>query len=138
MSIELAEVAHDAEDVQMGQDSLSGKRILIVEDNFLVAEELCQIVHNARGQVKKAVASSHAAIDALTDGKFDGAVLAVQLQDGTCVEVARELRSRRIPFVVVTGYSRDWLAPELQGAPYLAKPFNGQDLVALAIRHFSS
>ena len=122
----------------MGQDgSLSGKRILIVEDNFLVAEELCQIVKSADGKVKKACASAHAAIDALADGKYDGALLDVQLQDGTCVEVARRLNERHIPFVVVTGYSRDWLAPELRKAPYLAKPFSRDELVELAARHLT-
>ncbi|HZP98385.1 MAG TPA: response regulator [Reyranella sp.] len=117
-------------------DSLSGKRILIVEDNFLVAEELCQIVRDAHGEARNACASSHAALDALTEGQFDGALLDVQLQNSSSVEVARELAARHIPFVVVSGYSRDWLAPELRNAPYLAKPFNREELVELASRHF--
>lgn len=123
----------------MGQSrALSGKKILIVEDNFLVSEDLQQLVRGADGEVAKAAGSPNEALRALAEGVFDGALLDVQLRDGTCVEVARKLAHKKIPFVVVTGYAREWLVPELRDAPYLAKPFEGQELIALAARHFGS
>jgi CheY-like chemotaxis protein len=116
---------------------LSGKRILIVEDNFLVAEDLQQMIRDAGGDVRKASASATDALQALSNQSFDGAVLDVQLRDGTFIEVARQLERQRIPYVVVTGYSRDWLPLELQKAPYIAKPFNRKELINLGIRHFA-
>ena len=118
--------------------SLSGKRILIVEDNYLVAEDLRQIIHGADGEVGQASSTAKDALASLEGERFDGVLLDVQLQDGTCVEVARQLERRHIPFVVVSGYLHEWLAPELQNAPYLAKPFDRDELIALASRHFSS
>jgi CheY-like chemotaxis protein len=123
----------------MGQGKpLSGKKILIVEDNFLVSEDLQQLVRAADGEVAKSAASMGDALCALDDGEFDGALLDVQLQDGNCAEVARRLACKNIPFIVVTGYARDWLAPELRKAPYLSKPFDRKDLIDLAARHFRS
>ncbi len=116
--------------------SLSGKKILIVEDNYLVAEDLRQIIHGADGEVGKASSSAKDALASLEGERFDGVLLDVQLQDGTCVEVARQLQRKHIPFVVVSGYSHDWLAPELQKAPYLAKPFDRDELIAIASQAF--
>jgi DNA-binding response OmpR family regulator len=113
--------------------SLAGKKILIVEDNYLVAEDLRRLVNDADGEVSLATSNAHADLD---DQEFDGALLDVQLHDGTCIDIARQLARRHIPFVIVTGYARSWLAPELQQAPYLAKPFDGAQLVELAARHF--
>ena len=120
----------------MGQP-LWGKKILIVEDNLLVAEDLRELVRGAGGLVKRMCASRKDALAALTKEKFDGALLDVQLQDGTCVEVARHLPNKNIPFIVVTGYAHDWLASELQRAPYIEKPFEAAELTAIAARHFA-
>ncbi len=122
----------------MGQRKpLSGKKILIVEDDFLMAEELLQLVRRADCDRATAFASVRSALAALANEDFDGALLDGHLQDGMSTDVARQLVSRRIPFIVVTGYLRDWLPSELRDAPYLAKPVDPEVLIELAARHFS-
>ena len=115
---------------------LAGKKVLIVEDNYLIAEELRHLVQRAQGLVARTVSSAAQALQALADEQFDGVLLDVQLQDGSSIEVAKTLEQRGIPFVVVTGYGRDWLDPPLRTAPYLAKPYRASRLMALAARHF--
>ena len=116
--------------------SLSGKTILVVEDNFLVAQDLQEIVCSEQGNVRGATGSAQQAMAALAVAPVDGVLLDAKLHEGSSVVLARDLERRRIPFIVVSGYARDELEPELRKAPYLAKPFGREELVALAARHF--
>jgi DNA-binding response OmpR family regulator len=58
----------------------------------------------------------------------DVAVLDTRLQDGSCWELAVELRRRGIPFVVYSG-AIDTHVTELAGAPWVAKPALGKALL---------
>jgi CheY-like chemotaxis protein len=116
---------------------LSGKRILIVEDNFLVAEDLAEVVRAAGGRAQHVSASEKDALVALMNEVFDGVLLDVQLQEGDSIEVARHLVSRHIPFIVVTGYERERLALKLRHVPYVGKPYGRKELTAMAVRHFA-
>ncbi len=112
-------------------------KILVVEDDFLLVAHVQKIIGGAGGDATRAVASVSRAVAVLENEEFDGVLLDGQLADGMSTEVARQLATRHIPFVVVTGQSREWLSSELQSAPYLAKPFDPDELVELAARHFT-
>ena len=109
MAVERAEVA--------------GQRILIVEDEFLIALDIedalgelgCEIVGPAA-----TVADAMKLIEAMPP---DAAVLDVRLGDGSTVPIAQELQRRGVPYVVLTGYERQQVDdPVLRNAPMLAKP----------------
>ena len=57
------------------------------------------------------------------------AILAVHLRDGTCVDLARELRERNVPMIVYSGERRQ-AVPELQDAEWLEKPASPERLLA--------
>src|SRR5215207_9147833 len=57
------------------------------------------------------------------------AILAVHLRDGTCVDLARELRERDVPMIVYSG-ERKQAVPELQDAEWLQKPASPETLLA--------
>ncbi len=85
-------------------DMLSGLRVLIVEDEVLLAEDLSAIVTEAEGAVvgpSFTVADARALLKSGTS--FDAAVLDVNLSDGTITPVLESLRARRIPTLVYTG-----------------------------------
>ena len=116
---------------------LSGKTILVVEDHFLVAEDMRQCIVEAGGTAEHVVASEKEALDIVNHDEIDGALLDVDLRDHVKpVELARQLAARSIPFIVVTGYERRWLPRELQKAPYIRKPYTHEELTDLASRHF--
>jgi DNA-binding NtrC family response regulator len=62
----------------------------------------------------------------------DGVLLDVRLREGSAVEVAKALQKRGVPFVVMSGYSRDTLPSELRKAPFVAKPMSESELIDTA------
>jgi two-component SAPR family response regulator len=106
---------------------LQGSQILIVEDDYLIAADLRQLVEEAGGTVLAHV-SRQAEADPYIDGQLDAALLDVHLADGFVDRIALRLLKRRI--LVVTGYDRETLSPPLRKAAYVQKPICRQDFVA--------
>jgi DNA-binding response OmpR family regulator len=111
---------------------LHGKRVLIVEDDFLIAESLSHAIADYGFTAVGPVETADRAVRLIGQEPPDGALLDVGLREGNAVEVAKALRARGVPFVVVTGYSRDILPPELKRAPFVAKPMTEADLIDTA------
>ena len=101
---------------------LNGKSVLIVEDNFLVAEDLRCTVEQAGGTVVGPVADASQALEVAKKEQIDVALLDVGLRGQSSSAVAVALAYRLIPFILITGYVRDALPPDMENALYLAKP----------------
>jgi CheY-like chemotaxis protein len=110
------------------------RRILVVEDDFLVATLLAEILDSAGLEVVGPVAHLAAALDAAASEDFDLAVLDVNLGGQTVYPVAEVLDARRVPFVFVTAYSRDALPSVFCGRPHLGKPFARKELIGTVAR----
>jgi CheY-like chemotaxis protein len=110
---------------------LNGKAVLIVEDEFLLAEDLRCTVEQAGGTIVGPIADASEALTAAREGRFDVALLDVGLKDQSSVAVARALAYRLIPFILITGYVRDALPPEMENALYLAKPVVADALLSV-------
>jgi len=111
-------------------DPLTGLRLLVVEDEALVAmaledmlDDLGCVVVDVAGTVSRGVAL--AANDDLT---FDGAILDVNLGGEKVYPVAERLEARGVPFVFCTGYGLDGIARHFAHVPTLAKPYNQRQL----------
>lgn len=110
--------------------SLRGTRILIVEDNYVVADALKYLIDGYEGQVIGIVPSVERALTALAGGGVDIAVLDINLRGTSVVPVANRLRVEGIPFVFLTGYGDGELLPEdMRHLPRLDKPVDGERLV---------
>ena len=112
----------------MANKSMSGRQILVVEDDMLIrltledmlAELGCESVSTA-GTVEQAMC--------LIDmHKFDAATLDVNLGDMSGYSVADALAARGVPFVFSTGYGAHFLRDGYQERPILKKPFGFEDL----------
>jgi two-component system, chemotaxis family, sensor kinase Cph1 len=101
----------------------TGARILLVEDEVLVAAEITMRLEGA-GHVVAATASSlRAAEAAATKADIDAALLDVNLGGELSFPVADLLVARGLPFVFVTGYQPDGLIPDrFNSAPVVRKP----------------
>lgn len=107
-------------------NSLIGKRVLVVEDEALVAELVLDILGDmgALGVVAESVPQ---ALEVLCRQGFDAAVLDVNLHGQASWPVARSLRQHDIPYLVVSGYG---VPPdEIPGAHVLAKPYSVNDFM---------
>lgn len=112
----------------MGQ--ADGKRLLVVEDEFLIAFDLQGLLERA-GHLVVGPAGSVAEGLALLDGApLDGALLDINLQGEKVTALADALAVRGVPFLFLSGYGTSELPPGHDGATVLAKPFNESELLA--------
>ena len=84
---------------------MSGRKVLLVEDEYFIAEDMARMFE-ARGiLVVGPVASVDAALDIIDETDvLDGVVLDVNLQGEMAYPVADVLVTRGVPFVFATGY----------------------------------
>jgi DNA-binding LytR/AlgR family response regulator len=110
--------------VDSGAD-LAGLRILIVEDEFLLAMELETLLQQRGCMVLGPVSSVGQALTMLDGEQPDIALLDVNLKGERATPVAAALHARGVPFILITGYSVLQLSePELRAAPRIDKPVN--------------
>ena len=113
---------------------LGGRRILIVEDEALLAVLAQDELLEAGAQIVGPAASVGEALRLIemtaTDGGLSAAVLDVKLVGEEVDTVAGRLAALGVPFVFATGYSNDDVMAEHTAAPVLHKPFDPQKLVA--------
>jgi CheY-like chemotaxis protein len=113
---------------------LTGRRILVVEDEALVAMLVEDALLDAGALVIGPAATVAEALALLDLETPDAAVLDLNLAGETSTPVADALALRGIPFVVATGYGADGLPPGHITVPVLAKPYDPDDLTAALTR----
>lgn len=105
--------------------------VLVIEDDPLLGLDLSDALSHAGFRPAGPVATLTEAAREVSRRTPDVAILDVRLADGLSSGLARELRRRRVPFVVHSACRRDGaLCPELRDAPWLAKPAWPPDVVA--------
>ncbi|CAN5275149.1 hypothetical protein BH10PSE6_BH10PSE6_19550 [soil metagenome] len=105
--------------------SLSGRRVLVVDDEFFVAVHIETLLEDFGCEVVGPVATIEEALALVGSEKLDGALLDANLNGISSAPIAAELRDRAIPFLVITGYGQLALADAaLNSAPRLSKPFD--------------
>ncbi|UYY57518.1 response regulator [Sphingomonas sp. S2-65] len=116
----------------MAEPALEGMRILVVEDEYLLADDLRDALTEAGAVVLGPVPSVGEA-QALIAGEalIDAAVLDINLRGEMVFPVADTLRARGVPFAFATGYDQ-WALPErFTGAPRVEKPLKGAKVMSL-------
>lgn len=103
---------------------LSGRRILVVEDESLVAMLLETILEDM-GCTPIGPASSVEEGEAMArdTADLDAALLDVNVAGRQVFPVAEALKARGVPFVFSTGYGESGLPDEWRGNPTIQKPF---------------
>lgn len=110
------------------EKSLEGRRILVVEDEFLIAMEVEDILRALGAEVVGPFGRLEPALEAVQKEVLDGAVLDVRLGGDTSEQVAAVLVSRDVPVLLTTGYEGEQLPPVLRSLPRLRKPFDERAL----------
>src|SRR5690606_27173791 len=114
----------------------SGQRILIVEDEPLIAMDLAASLAEAGFEVVGPAGRIDEALRLIGRARFDGALMDANLGGQAVDELAAALTRRNIPFAFVTGYGRESLPTAFAAAPMLTKPVDTAALVKLARRLF--
>ncbi|MDX2166306.1 MAG: response regulator [Deltaproteobacteria bacterium] len=110
--------------------SLRGVRILIVEDNFVVADALKFLIEGYEGEVVAMAPNLERAFAALARHPVDVSVLDINLNETSVVPLADALHSEGRRFVFLSGYGDlDLLPAHLRDRPRLDKPVEPERLV---------
>jgi CheY-like chemotaxis protein len=106
-------------------------RVLIIENDFLIAEMINDIVRDLGYTVTRTVHRLPSALKELSKENFDGALVNIGIDEQKHgVEIADILTEMGVPFGFVTGYGHA-LAERHAHVPLLQKPFNAEQLRAL-------
>jgi CheY-like chemotaxis protein len=110
---------------------LSGLRVLLLEDEALIALDVEQLCRDAGAADVTVVHDlSQLGEGGVQPGDHDAAVIDVMLRGTPTVEAARRLKADGMPFVFATGYvDRSDIFDEFPGITVVGKPYAGEDLV---------
>jgi DNA-binding response OmpR family regulator len=115
----------------MMTDGVAGSRVLVVEDETLIAFEIESTLEALGCTIVGPVSSLKRALQQARETQLDAAILDVPVRGGKIFPVAEQLLARDIPFVLASGYG-DWALPRtLQGCSRLTKPFTPAELEEL-------
>jgi two-component sensor histidine kinase/DNA-binding response OmpR family regulator len=118
----LARNGGDGNGAVVGLKRAERPRVLLVEDEALVAMMIGESLTEFGFQVIGPMATASEALAAARDQHFDAAVLDINLGDGLVYTVAEILMKRGTPFIFVTGYDADSVDPRFSGVTILQKP----------------
>ena len=116
-------------------DALSGKRVLLVEDEAFIAFDLTFALERVGVDVVHARTLAQA-LHAVSEQEFDAAILDVTLgTDQTCRPVADELDTKGTPYIIHSGdLARHGEVLETLDAPIIPKPAQANDVVSALAR----
>src|SRR5262245_34414572 len=108
--------------------------ILIVEDDAIIALDFEDTILGFGAKTVRTAGNVARALQLIADRAPDFALLDIGLVSEKSFTVAERLQALQIPFVFITGYSRDvGLPPALMGTPMLPKPCTS-DVLQAALR----
>jgi len=109
---------------------MAATRILVVEDEFLIALDIAGVLEQAGLSVVGPAGTVRDALQAIERDVVHGALLDAHLAGEPVGRIADALKARGIPFAFVSGYGREQLPPAYRAVPLVKKPFTGKDLLA--------
>ena len=111
---------------------LAGKRVLVVEDEPLVALDIVAALEGAGVDVVGSAGTAKEALHIIDNTLLDAALLDANLRGHPVGEIAAALAARNVPFLFVTGYGRENLPRAFAKTAVLSKPFSQEQLIAAA------
>jgi CheY-like chemotaxis protein len=112
------------------QKALSGCRILIVEDDSLLAFDIAEFLEDVGARSVGPFATMVEALDGMS--KFDavdGAILDIGLGDQTSYPLAEALQTTGIPFLFLSGTNRVSLPTRFERTSHVLKPHSEAELL---------
>ena len=111
------------------EPNLTGQRVLVVEDEWIIADDLAQALRDYKAEVVGPAPTLSSALSLLAaEPGLTGAVIDVNLRGAMAYPLADELQRRGVPVVLATGYEPESIPPRYAGLPRCHKP-----LIAAAV-----
>lgn len=118
---------------------LEGLKVLIVEDNLLLAEVTRILLEESGCQVVGPAGWLQRGLELAEREPLDGAILDINLHGEMSFAIAEVLRARGVPFIFVTGYEDRSIVPlAFRSAPRLDKPVADEHLMTVMVAAFTA
>ena len=116
----------------MSDRQLEGQRILIVEDEYLIADDLRDALVVAGAEVLGPAPNVDVAVSLIAGSQqIDAALLDINLRGTMVFDVADTLVARGVPIAFATGYDH-WAIPDrFADVPRLEKPIKARQVLAV-------
>lgn len=115
-------------------ESLADLDILVVEDEFLIAQTIASSMEGAGARNVESAESLAQAHVILSEKWFDAAVLDIRLIDGESWDIASALSARGVSVVIYSGHIHAELEKKAPSAVLLPKPATPNQLVDAVMR----
>lgn len=112
---------------------LSGYSVLVIEDDFYLADDAQMALEAAGASVIGPVGNTDDALVLIATTRPDIALVDVNLGKGASFESAAALRASGIPFLFLTGYDANVIPAEYADAPRLQKPVDKRSLLTALV-----
>lgn len=112
-----------------GEADLSGRCILVVEDDYYLATDTARALQGAGAQVLGPVSTEADARDALEEQRPDAVVVDINFGSGPSFKFAEYLKDSGIPFVFTTGYDPEVIPAEFERIERLQKPVQLRQII---------
>ena len=117
------------------RDGLKGRRILVAEDEFFIADEVVQALEGEGAEVIGPAPTVAQVLSlAQAEGRIDGAVLDVNLNGEMVWPALAALLARGVPVLLATGYDAAVVPANYAHLPRCAKPVAMSDLTRALTR----
>jgi len=118
---------------------LTGLQIAVVEDEFLIARDICETLSALGAEVIGPFPTVTRALAGLADHEPMAVLLDLNLVGQSSLPVAQYLAQRHIPFLILTGYGANMITDDvLRAAPMVPKPFDEENLISRLLGLLSS
>lgn len=119
--------------------TLRGRRVLVVEDEYMIAQEIADALADAGADILGPIPRLvDAARLIASEDRIDGALLDVNLGNEPIWPVLDALLARDVRLVLATGYDASAIPSAYADLPRLEKPASGKDLVRALARSLAA
>jgi hypothetical protein len=117
---------------------LAGRRILLAEDEGIIALELERMLVDLGCDVIGPVASIEGVLENAERGGFDGAVLDINLRGRQISEIMPKLQKLGLRLIITSGYDMTLFPPPFRALPRIPKPFDEREVRRVCERVFAN
>jgi DNA-binding NtrC family response regulator len=111
--------------------SLNGARILILEDEFFLADDLARALREAGAEPVGPASNMEQAENLVAREHLDAAILDVNIHGALASGFIERLASGKLPCLIVSGYGGDALPEAISGIPRIEKPISPSSVIEI-------
>ena len=120
------------------EPSLSGLKILVAEDESVIAYDLMSALERFGCEVLGPVKRVEEVVSIVRASRIDGALLDVNLRGRRIFDVLPSVLARGVKVVLTSGYAETLFPSEYRSLPRLSKPFDERSLRRVCAENFAS